>query len=86
MGSAIYNLGNGSGYSVREIIDAVRRVTGKSVPVIEAPRRPGDPARLVASSGKIRDELGWTPRYPDLENIIETAWKWHRSHPNGYED
>jgi UDP-glucose 4-epimerase len=86
IGSGIYNLGNGSGYSVKEVIDAIRKVTGKSVPAIEAPRRPGDPARLVASSEKIRDELGWNPRYPDLENIIETAWKWHRGHPNGYED
>jgi UDP-glucose 4-epimerase len=86
IGSGIYNLGNGNGYSVKEVIDTIRRVTGKSVPAIEAPRRPGDPARLVASSDKIRDELGWNPQYPDLENIIETAWNWHRSHPNGYED
>jgi UDP-glucose 4-epimerase len=86
IGSGIYNLGNGSGYSVKEVIDAIRRVTGKSVPAIEAPRRPGDPARLVASSDKIRDELGWNPQYPDLGSIIETAWKWHRSHPNGYDD
>ena len=86
IGSGTYNLGNGSGYSVKEVIDAIRRVTGKSVPAIEAPRRPGDPARLVASSEKIRDELGWNPQYADLESIIETAWTWHRSHPNGYKD
>jgi UDP-glucose 4-epimerase len=84
IGSGVYNLGNGNGYSVTEVIDAVKRVTGKEVLTIESARRPGDPARLVASSQKIRDELGWTPRYPDLERIIETAWEWHRNHPNGY--
>jgi UDP-glucose 4-epimerase len=84
-GSGIYNLGNGSGYSVKEVIETVKKVTGKRVVTIESARRPGDPARLVASSEKIRDELGWNPRYPDLERIIETAWEWHRNHPNGYE-
>jgi UDP-glucose 4-epimerase len=83
-GSGIYNLGNGNGYSVKEVIERVRRVTGKKVDIIESARRPGDPARLVASSEKIRDELGWNPRYPDLETIIRTAWEWHRNHPKGY--
>jgi UDP-glucose 4-epimerase len=84
--SGIYNLGNGNGYSVKEVIEMGRRVTGKKIPSIESPRRQGDPARLVASSEKIREELGWAPKYPELETIVETAWKWHRKHPNGYGD
>ncbi len=83
--SAIYNLGNGNGYSVKEVIEMMRMVTGKRIPVTESNRRPGDPARLVASSKKIMGELGWKPRYADLETIVETAWEWHRKHPNGYE-
>jgi UDP-glucose 4-epimerase len=82
----IYNLGSGQGFSVRQVIDAVRRVTGQPVPVVEAPRRPGDPAVLVASSEKISRELGWQPRYPDLEIIVESSWRWRLDHPNGYED
>jgi UDP-glucose 4-epimerase len=82
--SGIYNLGNGNGYSVKEVIETARRITGKKISSIESPRRPGDPARLVASSEKVRKELGWFPKYPDLETIIETAWRWHRNHPNGY--
>jgi UDP-glucose 4-epimerase len=82
--SGIYNLGNGNGYSVREVIETVRKVTGKKIVSVESPRRPGDPARLVASSEKIRKELEWVPKYPDLETIVETAWRWHRNHPNGY--
>jgi UDP-glucose 4-epimerase len=85
-GSGIYNLGNGSGYSVKQVIETVKKVTGKKILAIESARRPGDPARLVASSEKIRDELGWNPRYADLEQIIEMAWKWHRNHPSGYGD
>ncbi len=81
----IYNLGNGRGFSVRQVIEAARRVTGCPIPVVEAARRPGDPAVLVASSEKIRRELGWKPRYPELETIIATAWKWRRKHPRGYE-
>ena len=83
-GSATYNLGNGIGYSVREILTAAEMVTGKRIKAMEAPRRPGDPARLVASSSKIRGELGWIPKYPELTAIIQTAWEWHRNHPNGY--
>ena len=81
----IYNLGNGQGYSVREVIDAARAVTGHPIPVVEHPRRPGDAPRLVASSEKIRRELGWTPRHPGLADIVSSAWEWHQSHPNGYE-
>ncbi len=80
----IYNLGNGRGFSVREVIEAVRRVTGHPIPVLEAARRPGDPAILVASSEKIRKELNWTPRHPDLESIVRSAWEWRRAHPQGY--
>ena len=84
--SGIYNLGNGNGYSVREVIESVKKVTGRKVAVVDSPRRPGDPARLVASSEKIRKELGWIPRYPGLETIVETAWQWHRNYPKGYDD
>ncbi len=85
-GSGTYNLGNGNGYSVKEVVETVRKITGKKVDAVESARRPGDPARLVASSEKIRNELGWNPQYPDLETIIRTAWQWHRDHPKGYED
>jgi UDP-glucose 4-epimerase len=81
----IYNVGTGSGYSVREVIETARRLTGHALPAIEADRRPGDPPRLVASSDKIRSELGWAPQHPELEEIIASAWEWHRGHPNGYE-
>ncbi len=81
----VYNLGNGSGYSVREVIETARRVTGHPIPAKEHPRRPGDPARLVASSEKIRRELGWQPQHPDLAGILSSAWEWHRSHPHGYD-
>lgn len=80
----VYNLGNGTGYSVREVIDTAREVTGHSIPAEEAARRPGDAPRLVASSEKIRSELGWEPQFPDLDEIIRSAWEWHRSHPEGY--
>jgi UDP-glucose 4-epimerase len=83
-GSGIYNLGNGNGYSVREVIETAKKATGRSIPAVETARRPGDPPRLVASAKRIRRELGWVPEYPSLETIIETAWKWHRKHPNGY--
>ena len=81
----VYNLGNGNGYSVREVIETARHVTGHPIPVIETGRRPGDAPRLVAASDKIRLELGWIPRHPDLKDIITGAWDWHRTHPNGYE-
>jgi UDP-glucose 4-epimerase len=80
----IYNLGNGLGFSVREVVEVARQVTGYSIPAIESPRRAGDPAVLIASSGKICRELGWQPRYTDLRAIVESAWQWHRCHPNGY--
>ncbi len=80
----IYNLGNGQGFSVRQVIEAAREVTGHAIPVVESPRRAGDPAILIASSEKIRRELGWQPKFSDLKVILESAWRWHRSHPNGY--
>ena len=79
-----YNLGTGRGYSVREVIDVARRVTGRQIQVVESPRRPGDPPELVASAEKICRELGWQPRYTTLEAIMDTAWQWHRNHPQGY--
>lgn len=81
-----FNLGNGEGYSVKEVIDAARKVTGKSIPVKISARRPGVPAVLVGSSRKAFSELGWQPNYPDLHTIMETAWRWHRDHPDGYHD
>ena len=80
----VYNLGNGAGFSVREVIEAARSVTGRPIEAIESPRRPGDPAVLVASSEKIRRELGWKPEKPELEAMISDAWEWMRSHPHGY--
>jgi UDP-glucose 4-epimerase len=84
--SAYYNLGTGGGASVREVIDRCRKITGEKIPVVEKPRRPGDPPRLVAASEKIRRELGWEPKFQSLDNIIESAWKWHQNFPNGYGD
>jgi UDP-glucose-4-epimerase GalE len=81
-----YNVGTGRGYSVREVIRTVEEVSGLKVPVVEGPRRAGDPAELVADSGLIRRELGWSPRYPELRQILGTAWNWHRTHPDGYGD
>lgn len=81
-----YNLGNGDGYSVREVIQMCEKVSGKSIKTIEKPRRPGDPPRLVAAAEKAKRELRWNPRFPKLEQIVSTAWEWHREHPNGYED
>jgi len=82
--SLIYNLGNGSGYSVRQVVEAARGVTGHPIPAQESPRRAGDPPRLVASSDKIRRELGWRPKHENLKDIISSAWEWHRRHPQGY--
>ncbi len=84
--SLIYNLGSGTGYSVREVIETARQVTGHPIPVNELPRRPGDSARLVASSEKIKRELGWEPEHDNLQAILSSAWDWHRSHPKGYEE
>ncbi|MCS6921095.1 MAG: UDP-glucose 4-epimerase GalE [Elioraea sp.] len=82
--SVRYNLGNGRGHSVREVIAAAERVTGRPVPHVIGPRRPGDPPVLVASSDRIRRELGWTPRFPDLDTIIAHAWAWRQANPDGY--
>ena len=86
IGSRKYNLGNGAGFSVLEVIETARRVTGHPIPHVFGPRRPGDPATLIASSETIRRELGWEPRYPDLETIIASAWEWHVNYPDGYID
>lgn len=83
--SDVYNLGNGEGFSVREVIETAERVTGRRIPCVEGPRRPGDPARLIASQSRAEAELGWSRQYASLEQIIETAWKWHRAHPRGFE-
>jgi UDP-glucose 4-epimerase len=86
LGSRAYNLGNGTGFTVREVIETARNITGHPIPHVDGPRRPGDPAELVASSARIRTELGWQPRYPALHDIVASAWEWHRAHPQGYED
>jgi UDP-glucose 4-epimerase len=81
-----YNLGNGDGYSVRQVIQMCEKVTGKEITVVEKPRRPGDPPRLVASAERATRELGWKPKFPKLEQVVATAWAWHRQHPHGYPD
>jgi UDP-glucose 4-epimerase len=81
-----YNLGNGDGYSVRQVIQMCEQVTGQKIPARERPRRPGDPPKLVAAAGKASRELGWKPKHPKLEDIVRTAWEWHRRNPNGYAD
>jgi UDP-glucose 4-epimerase len=81
-----YNLGNGAGYSVRQVIDMCEKVSKKKIPSVEKPRRPGDPPRLVASAERAFKELGWKPQYPKLEQIVSTAWNWHQKHPHGYPD
>jgi UDP-glucose 4-epimerase len=82
--SWVFNLGNGRGFSVQEVIDVAREVTGHAIPVVGGERRPGDPAILVASSERIRAALGWQPKLDELRSIVETAWQWHRAHPNGF--
>ena len=82
--SNIFNLGNGVGFTVKEVVETARKVTGHPIPAKEEPRRAGDPSMLIASSAKAKEVLGWNPQYADLETIIGTAWKWHKSHPNGY--
>lgn len=84
--SNVFNLGSNNGYSVKEMLDAAREVTGKEIPANVAPRRAGDPGSLVASSAKAKEILGWNPEYTDVKKIIETAWNWHVSHPNGYQE
>ena len=84
--SELYNLGTGGGASVREVIAACRKITGKKIDTVEKPRRPGDPPRLIASSEKIKNELGWRPQFQSLDAIIESAWKWHQKLPHGYRD
>ena len=79
-----YNLGNGDGYSVREVIQMCEKVAGHEIKAVEKPRRPGDPPRLVASAEKAKRELDWKPKFPRLEQIVSTAWEWHRKHPQGY--
>lgn len=81
-----YNLGNGDGYSVREVIQMCEKVCGQKIKVVEKPRRPGDPPRLVAAAERAHKDLGWKPRFPKLEDIVSTAWSWHRQHPEGYPD
>lgn len=82
----IFNLGNGEGFSVKEVIEVARKVTGHKIPAEVSPRRAGDPAKLIASSQKATEILKWSPRYNELEQIIESAWNWHKKNPNGYED
>lgn len=81
-----YNVGTGRGYSCREVVRTAEEVTGRPIPVREGPRRAGDPPELVAAADLVRKELGWSPNYPELRPILETAWKWHRTHPKGYDD
>jgi len=84
--SGIYNLGNGKGFSVKEVIELARKITGVNIKAVETARREGDPAVLVASSERARKELGWNPKYDKLETIIETAWNWHKNNPDGFKD
>lgn len=86
LGARAYNVGSGSGFTVLEVIETARRITGHPIPYVLGARRPGDPAVLVAASERIRHELGWQPRYADLDAIIGSAWEWHRNHPQGYGD
>ncbi len=83
--SDVFNLGSGDGYSVRQVVETARQVTGHKIPAVESPRRPGDPAKLVGDSKKIRKVLRWSPKFDSIEAIVESAWQWHRTHPHGYE-
>jgi UDP-glucose 4-epimerase len=80
------NLGSGRGASVREVIESCRRVTGHEIPVVIGARRPGDPPELIADASLARQSLGWRPRYTELDEIVASAWRWHQSHPRGYDD
>ncbi len=84
--SAFYNLGTGGGTSVKEVVEACRRITGHAIPIFEKPRRPGDPPRLIGASDKIKKALGWKPRFQNIEEIVKSAWDWHQMHPQGYGD
>ena len=84
--SGPFNLGNGNGYSVQQVIETAREVTGVNIPAEITARRPGDPDTLIAAADKARDVLGWKPRIPELGAIIDSAWKWHQAHPEGYSD
>jgi UDP-glucose 4-epimerase len=84
--SQFINLGNGAGFSVKEVVEAARKITGRNIEAVIAPRRAGDPSRLVANAAKAREVLGWDPQFPEIEKIIEAAWKWHEAHPDGYLD
>lgn len=84
--TGLFNLGNGEGYSVRQVIEVCRQVTGHEIPATDRPRRAGDPARLVATAETAQRELGWEPRYPSLDSIVASAWDWHQKHPEGYPD
>ena len=84
--SGFFNLGNGDGYSVKQVIETCEKITGKKIPAIEKPRRAGDPPKLVAAANKAFNELGWKPQYPKLEDIVATAWAWHKKNPHGYPD
>ena len=84
--TGFYNLGNGDGYSVRQVIECCEKISGKKIPAIEKPRRAGDPPKLVAAADKAKNELGWKPKFPKLEDIVATAWEWHKKNPNGYSD
>lgn len=84
--SSIYNLGNGEGYSVQQVLHSARRTTGHVIPAVEKARRPGDPSRLVSASQRVIRELGWNPRFPKIDQIVESAWDWHKAHPEGYPD
>jgi UDP-glucose 4-epimerase len=84
--TGFYNLGNGDGYSVKQVIETCEKITGTKIPWIEKPRRAGDPPKLVAAATKAYTELGWKPKYPKLDDIVATAWAWHKKHPHGYPD
>jgi UDP-glucose 4-epimerase len=84
--TGFYNLGTGDGYSVRDVIRTCEKVAGQQIPVMEKPRRPGDPPRLVAAAEKAKSDFGWKPKYPRLEQIVASAWEWHQKHPHGYEE